>query len=131
MAKISKSNAQFESGRSTFADLKAENPITGERSLVKGAEIVDAIQPEYTADGYGDWCYQGHMIQGLGASDYPALSLSDLRYPEWNIPGGKGYFDPLQGLPPRGIIREVTDPSDDYNRIGGEGQQTDFSKGKK
>ena len=128
MSKITKGNPEVEIGRKDFANYKSENPITGERDLVDGAEIVDAVQPTYTSDGYGDWCYQGHMIQDVGKSDFPALSLSDLRYPEFNIKPGKAYYDPLQGLPPRGVIREIGDPDDDYAEISGESSNTDFNK---
>ena len=121
MAKVVKKDIVRDVGLPTFADFRVMHMPDGNdrEDGPRGAEIVEAIQPTYTQDGLGDWCYQGHMIQGTGP-DYPALSMSDLRYRDLSIKPGKRYFDPLQGLPPRGIIREITDPSDDLNRIGGE-----------
>jgi hypothetical protein len=97
-------------GRRRFMSAKEQA-----ESYPKGAIIVEAEQPEY------GWEFCGHMVQPPG-TDYPAQSSSDRRYQEFNIPDQKTYFDPIQGLPVRGVIRQVADESDDFNKVGGEGK---------
>lgn len=83
------------------------------KSYPAGTGIIEATEPE------NGGLVSGYMVQGPGA-DYPAQSSSDRRYPEFNIPDSEAYFDPIQGLPPRGVIRQVRDEGDDLNKVGGE-----------
>lgn len=82
----------------TFADYREDHETKTQESIKpKGSSYVAPTPPDY------GWELCGHMEQDPG-TEYPALSTSDLRYPECGIEDGSEYFDPIQGLPPRAII---------------------------